>query len=262
MVKRRFDSITVTIVLTVIMAVVLGFNLQRLVTFGMVHLGFEMQQQLPRPEQQLLLQLPGRVATLLDTLDATPVTNRPAVVAASQIPQVQLQLLDAPAPNLANIAQPNIALLRWRIQATLTSPRPLIVADADPISGPASGRPAHGVSIEAALTNGQWLLLISSNLDPPPPVDPVAAEFLQVRFASWLILSIVLGVLLAMLAARRVVKPLSELATAVDQLGSSGDDLPIPLRGPREVDGAIMAFNRLQERLRRFPVVIHDQDVW
>ena len=251
MVKRRFDSITVTIVLTVIVAVVLGFNLQRLVTFGMVHLGFEMQQQLPRPEQQVLLQLPGRVATLLDTLDATPVTNRPAVVAASQIPQVQLQLLDAPAPNLANIAQPNIALLRWRIQATLTSPRPLIVADADPISGPASGRLAHGVSIEAALTNGQWLL-ISSNLDPPPPVDPVAAEFLQVRFASWLILSIVLGVLLAMLAARRVVKPLSELATAVDQLGSSGDNLPIPLRGPREVEGAIMAFNRLQERLRRF----------
>ena len=55
-----------------------------------------------------------------------------------------------------------------------------------------------------------------------------------------------------MLAARRLVKPLSELATAVERTGGSGDALPIAPRGPREVRGAIEAFNRMQERLRRF----------
>ena len=72
-----------------------------------------------------------------------------------------------------------------------------------------------------------------SNLDPPPPIDPVATEFSQVSFAAWLTLSILLGVLLSMLAARRLVKPLAELAIAVEQLGGSGDASPIPAHGPR-----------------------------
>ena len=86
----------------------------------------------------------------------------------------------------------------------------------------------------------------------PPPVDPVATKFSRVTFAAWLTLSILVGILLSMLAARRLVKPLSELGTAVDRIGGSGDAPAIRPRGPRELRGTIEAFNRMQERLRRF----------
>ena len=107
-----------------------------------------------------------------------------------------------------------------------------------------------GELIEAALSDGHWLLVISS-LQPPPAIDPVAAKFSRASFETWLALSVLLAVFLSTLA-RRLVMPLSELAMAVEQLGGSGDVLPIPARGPREVQKTIQAFNRMQERLRRF----------
>ena len=45
---------------------------------------------------------------------------------------------------------------------------------------------------------------------------------------------------------------LSELAAAVELLGASGDAPPLQPQGPREFQGTILAFNRMQERLRRF----------
>ena len=58
--------------------------------------------------------------------------------------------------------------------------------------------------------------------------------------------------LLSALAARRLANPLSELAVVVGHLGASGDAHPLPAKGPRELQVVINAFNRLQERLRRF----------
>jgi len=89
-------------------------------------------------------------------------------------------------------------------------------------------------------------------LDLPPTIDPVATEFSRASFATWLVLSVLLAVLLSMLAARRLIKPLSELAIAVEQLGGSGDAPQLLPHGPREVQGTMRAFNLMQERLRRF----------
>jgi signal transduction histidine kinase len=80
----------------------------------------------------------------------------------------------------------------------------------------------------------------------------VAAEFSVASSVAWLVLSLALVVLVSVVAARRLVKPLSQLSVAVDHLGASGDDPPIPPRGPREIEGVIGAFNRMRERLRRF----------
>src|SRR5438874_11816810 len=98
--------------------------------------------------------------------------------------------------------------MRYRIEAALAAPRPMIVADryrfADQNAGPAGGRIKAGTWIEAALSNGQWLLVLS-NLDPPPSSDPVAAEFPLANFAACLVLSLALAALLSVMAARRVV---------------------------------------------------------
>ena len=104
---RRLDSITATIALTVVVAMVLGFTLQRVVATALPYFGFERRQELPKVEERFLLQLPGRVAALLDILDRTAVADRPTILAAAQIPQVHLRLLDAPAPNLGNRGEPD-----------------------------------------------------------------------------------------------------------------------------------------------------------
>jgi signal transduction histidine kinase len=107
------------------------------------------------------------------------------------------------------------------------------------------------VLIEAALSDGHWLLFVSQ-LIPPPAFDPVATKFSRTQFAASLTLSILLGIFLSVLAAQRLARPLSELALAVEQLGGSGEAFPIRPRGPREVQATMQAFNRMQERLRRF----------
>ena len=96
---------------------------------GLLYLGLARHQTVQNANARLLLQLPGRIAALLDVLDATPDAERPAVIAAAQRPRVHVRLLDAPIPNLTNSDEPDANLLRSRIEAVLTVPRPVIVAD-------------------------------------------------------------------------------------------------------------------------------------
>src|SRR5271157_5214238 len=84
--EAKGDSIATTIALTVIVAMVLGLSLQQLVSSGLLYLGVARQQNVRNGNPRLLLQLPGRIAVLLDVLDATPDTKRPIVVAAAQRP--------------------------------------------------------------------------------------------------------------------------------------------------------------------------------
>jgi methyl-accepting chemotaxis protein len=151
--------------------------------------------------------------------------------------------------------EPEIALLRERILKSMRIPGPVIVEDryqfANGEAASTEGRVDKGVMIEMPLKDGHWLLF-ATRFEPPSPFDPVAANFNRASFAAWLSLSILLGILLSILAARRLVKPLSRLAMAVEQLGGSGEAPPLIPRGPREVQATILAFNRMQERLRRF----------
>jgi len=229
---------------------VLGFSLQQVVDSGLHYLGLPRRQTVQQDDAWL----PGRIAGLLDVLDATPDDERPAVIAAAQRPRVHVRVLDAPIPNL-NKADANAALLRRRIEGALRVPRPVIVADryspVDKQADPATDRAESGVLIEAALSDGHWLLF-SSSLHAPPPVDPVATKFSQAKFAASLAFSTLLGIVLSILAARRLVKPLTELTVAVERIGGSGDAPAIAPRGPREMRGTIEAFNRMKERFRRF----------
>ena len=150
-----------------------------------------------------------------------------------------------------NQPDPEAAQLRRRIEAVLTVPHPVIVADGyrPTNNGSSSGniRADTGLRIEIALKDGHWLL-IESSLDPLPAVDPVAIEFSRVLFAAWLVVSILLGIVLSFLAARRLVRPVSELTAAVEHLGGTADAPLVSPRGPREVRALIEAFNRMREQ--------------
>ena len=252
------NSVAATIGVTVLAAMLFGFSLQQVVRLVLPYLGLERQQSVQKPIARILLRLPGNIATLIDVIDAAPNSDRAAIIAASQLPHLQTQLRDTPIPRALlhdGENEPDAHLLRFRIISLLKSPHPVIVADRFmPVptrSDGESGRVENGVIVESPLSDGHWVLF-TCTLDPPAPFDPVRATFNRANLVTWLLLSFSLGTLLSVLATRRLVKPLCELAVAVEQIGGSGDAPPLILRGPREVQGAILAFNRMQERLRRF----------
>jgi hypothetical protein len=80
-------------------------------------------------------------------------------------------------PNLVNRGEPDADLLRRRIEAVLTVPRPVVVvnsyAPSNQQAGAVDGRVKNGMFVESPLSDGHWLLF-ASPLVPPPAVDPVA----------------------------------------------------------------------------------------
>lgn len=119
---RRPDSVATTIGLAVVVAMLLAITLERVVSTALPYFGLERRQELPKVEERFRVQLPGRVAALLDILDGTPVADRPAILANAQLPQVRLRLLDAPAPNLGNRGEPDAEAMRHRIETALSAP--------------------------------------------------------------------------------------------------------------------------------------------
>jgi len=70
-VKRWWDSTTTTIALAVVVAMVLGASLQQVVSSELLYLGLARQQNLQTENVRVFVQLPGRIAALLEVLYAT-----------------------------------------------------------------------------------------------------------------------------------------------------------------------------------------------
>ena len=97
--------------------------------------------------------------------------------------------------------------------------------------------------IGVQLTNGCWTEI---TLHGPPPA--FAWIRLLTRFAGFGLVIILCSLWFARGAARN----LSQFSAAADAVGRSVDAPLLPESGPREVRLAATAFNRMQERLRRF----------
>ncbi len=251
----RRGSIRTTIAITVVAAIALGFTLQQLVSAGLPYFGFHRRQNTSAGVPGIFQQMPYRINAIIGVLNATPPDERQAVIGALELPELSIRLLDHPFPMMTDGVEPDEILLHNKIVAALTVPRSVIVNDrfrfADRRHPSEFDRVHWGVRIETTLYDGQWILFVSS-LDPPVPGDPIATRFQRTSLATWLAMTVVLGILLSLIVARRVARPLSDLAIAVEQLGGQGDTTPIDANGPAEVKRAIEAFNRMQARLRRF----------
>jgi hypothetical protein len=64
----------------------LGFGLQQVVGPGLHYLGLARRQAVQQRDTRVLQQLPGRVAGLLDVLDATPEAQRPSSSRQPNVP--------------------------------------------------------------------------------------------------------------------------------------------------------------------------------
>jgi signal transduction histidine kinase len=268
--RLRLDSIALTIGLTIVLAMGLGFTLQRLVNVGLWHTGFfSARNPVYHDTRFYLFLLPARVVSLAEALDASSTDQHPGMIAAAQRGPIRIEVLDNPLPAVVNSEDRVSLLVRRRIQQlfpiyhqVITAPetRPIPAPKTEAYDPPARERKSartlnprrggKGMLVEVMLRDSHWLLF-TTNI-PTPRTDPAAAEFSRASLGGTLALAAVLILLLSLLTTRRLANPLSRLAVAVERLGTGGDEPLLPPKGPRELRIVIEAFNRMHERLRRF----------
>ena len=252
--RWRLDSIAFTIGLTIIVAMGLGFTLRPLAHDALNHVGYPWWKNPRRYDVRFYVALlPARVVSLVDTLDTLPNSQQEAMITAAQRPEIRVSLLDTPLPDLINSANRTARVVRRRIRRLFGIHHQIVTAPrTDPQNDPVDGvHPGpRGLLVETPLTDGHWLLF-TTNV-PTPFTDPGAEKYSRAAFVGRASLAVALVLLLSLLTARRLANPLSQLSLAVEQLGVAGDARQLPRKGPREVRLMIDAFNRMQERLRRF----------
>lgn len=101
----------------------------------------------------------------------------------------------------------------------------------------------NGLGLAVQLGDGTWLYAVSAQTTPP-------ASRLQ-DYIPIVITALTIS-LVALVVAGRIARPLRDLARAAERFGRGEDVGPLPLEGPRDIRRTSEAFNRMQERLRRF----------
>jgi signal transduction histidine kinase len=155
--------------------------------------------------------------------------------------------------------RPDLANGNWRRPDALPAPlhrdlgdlgtlrgRPVFVRLLRPWQdgGEARHARAHRMAIAVGLRDGSWLRIRLHGGPPPWRWGP--------KPIGWLVLAVVLVLCAAVWAAHRITRPLRQYAQAADRFGVDVRAPPMPEHGSRELRRAAGAFNRMQERLRRF----------
>ncbi|MFN6953166.1 MAG: ATP-binding protein [Acetobacteraceae bacterium] len=120
------------------------------------------------------------------------------------------------------------------------------------MQGPSRSRPREllvggaqdRMLVSLRLPDGDWLNFTVRL----PPLRPWHSETFLFAF----LLMTLAAVALVVWAARRLTRPVRELAAAADRLGRDVNSPPLPEDGPREVATAAHAFNTMADRIRRF----------
>ena len=112
------------------------------------------------------------------------------------------------------------------------------------MGGMGLGHPGVAFQAEVRLSDGPWVRF--QRILPEEALD----EPLRMLAAIALLLLAVVAV--SALAVRRLVRPLTTLARAADELGRDIQRPPLPEEGPEEVRRAARAFNTMQQRIVRY----------
>ena len=194
--------------------------------------------------------LAGKITLLIRAVGYAPRSERPRLIAALADPEMPV-VLDAPliAVSSEDAKDESLDWLRQMIQAQMdeTSQTISISARSGPTERPvvsddsASALPDR--RLEVALPDGQRMSISLQALLATPR-----------RFGMLQLIAVVLfaAVVVAFWTARRLASPIRQFAGAAERLGVDLTARPLAVRGPKELRMTIMAFNRMQERLRRF----------
>jgi signal transduction histidine kinase len=244
--------IAAAIVFAIVMVLVLGIA----VTAGIAHYeGDHVQMRASssgfgviNPNRNPMM-LAGKLALILRAVAAAPRGERQRLVAVFAEPKMQIALDAPPIPAAADsVRDDNLDWLRQLTQVQLDEASPPLVVSLRRVSPdkladvhPSGSAPLESL-MEIALPDGQRMSI------------NVSAFAVPARFGMLQLLGFVLfaAVIVAFWTGRRLAGPIKEFARAAERLGVDLAAPPLVLRGPQELRATIEAFNRMQDRLRRF----------
>ena len=163
----------------------------------------------------------------------------------------QLDIRDHFDPKASIVQMPPLARLRDHLlrsmphlvtevlmESELTDPEPGPV----PFGFPAP--PDQPAILWLRLKDGSWLTVTMpfADLLPAPPFFP---------WLPWVATFLAI-IAISLLAARGISRSLRHLAGGAEQLGIHMNAVPLAVAGPREIRSVTRAFNRMQDRLKRF----------
>jgi signal transduction histidine kinase len=260
MILSKLDGIASRIAIAIVLAIILGLVMAVGFSIGLSSYGFR-QDRSPYASNRIILinviahrNLPilsGEIAMAIRAAASVPRSERQKIIAAAA-PEMQIAL-DTPAPpEAANDIDYNLDRLRRLVQMQLEdfSPPILVSARRLPVQTDRPGGSDQSGSateeeavLETALPDGQRVTLTI------PGLPSFGGGYVLPIFIASLFF---VAILIAFWTARRLARPIREFAGAAERLGVDLTAPPLAVRGPQELRSAIEAFNRMQDRLRRF----------
>jgi len=253
--SRSFRSLTGSLFARMVMILLAG-----LLAAQLASLWLQWGERASVVSQARGLNFADRVVEVIRVLEAEPTTRREAALATLRARDLQLTLIsdDQVSPN-----EP-----RGQIQATIAA-RLGSAREVRSLGGGGSGMSGGGGMMQhgnptmrrfdVRLKDGQWLRIVGTNEVAAPPA-------LSNDLIVQLLITLLIVAAVVMIAVREATRPLQQLATAADTLGSDLDAPPLAETGPTETRRAAQAFNRMQarikhlidERARALAAVSHD----
>ncbi len=182
-----------------------------------------------------------RVAATARSLGAVPPQVRPVVVDAVQAPDLRLSLHDGPPDPSADDADWRAEYVH-RLVAEALSGWPYV----EDLRVALREGPSGALMVaRVPVAEGAWLMAEGALVaqDAPSSLSMDIMVSTLIMFVAVLVAAI--------WAARRLTRPLRDMALAADRLGRDVTAPPLREDGPEEVKRAAEAFNRMQTRLRR-----------
>ena len=218
-------------------------------------------------------QVAERIATIARLIDSTPPDQRGRLIEAVGGPTLQVSLgsestareggqddwhtqileenlklhLSGFAPNAIKVEFIESEKGRWSLPAEppvniTANPMELVHAHMRHMMGElALGRT---VRVSVRLADSSWLNFAT------PVAEPTV--FWSPRFLISIAVMALTVIVVSIWAVRRATEPLATFGQAAERLGRDVRAPPLPERGPSEVRKAVQAFNRMQDRIRRF----------
>jgi signal transduction histidine kinase len=193
----------------------------------------------------------------MQVVAAVPQVDRANIAAAITKPDLQVAVRNAPVSGLSATGTADFDLVRQLIEYQIGDKAHSLVVGTQPASDPqGENGESHRRDIEPnrasgdtlfvqkSLDDGRWLVIAMPHYG--------AGMVSPSRMAMVLSPLFVLFGLLSVAAGRKLAAPIRHFAQAAERLGVDTTMPPLAERGPHELRAAIRAFNRMQERLRRF----------
>jgi signal transduction histidine kinase len=260
MILSRLNGIAARIAIAIVLAITLGLLMAFGFGMGLNYYGFRQDRSHYASQRFIfiavithrnVMMLSGEIATTIRIAASVPRPERQRFIAIAAIAAPEIQIaLDGPTEASAGVDY-SLDRIRKLVEVQLKEISPPITVSVRrvPVQTDRSADRDESWSgfeqdavVEAGLPDGQRITFTIVGL-------PSSGGYLVPILLGSLVS---VALLIAFLTARRLARPIRAFARAAERLGVDLTAPPLAVRGPQELRTATTAFNRMQDRLRRF----------